>query len=149
MNSALTTRRPHGLKTIREDMEEMIGRFLGEPRDAWWTGEIATPVDIAETENAFELRMDVPAMDAKDFNIEVDGNTLTVRGERKEEKEEKGKTWHRVERRAGKFARTVSLPCNVNEDEVAAEYIGGVLTLKLPKAENARPKKVTVKTGQN
>jgi HSP20 family protein len=80
---------------------------------------------------------------------QVDGNTLTVRGERKEEKEEKGKTWHRVERRAGKFARTVSLPCNVNEDEVAAEYIGGVLTLKLPKAENARPKKVTVKTGQN
>ena len=93
----------------------------------------------------FEVRMDVPAMNANDFNIQVNGNTVTIGGERKEEKEEKGKTWHRLERHTGKFARTVTLPCNVNENEVAAEYNGGVFTVKLPKATNAIPKKVAVK----
>jgi len=128
-------------------MEELLGHFWGEPRDGWMAAEIAAPLDIAETENAFELRLDAPAMKADDFHIDVKGNVVTVRGERKEEKEEKGKTWHRVERRTGKFARTLTLPCNVQADEVAAEYAGGVLTVKLPKIEEARPKKIAVKAG--
>jgi HSP20 family protein len=84
-------------------------------------------------------------MAAKDFDIEVNGNIVTVRGERKEEKEEKGKTFHRVERRYGSFSRSMTLPCNVNEDEVAAEYASGVLTVTLPKREDTAPKKVSVK----
>lgn len=145
MPTAIATRKTPGLKTFRDEMEDMLGRFF-EPREGWFGRELATPVDLSETDNAFELRMDVPAMEAKDFDIDVNGNTVTVRGERKEEKQEKGKTWHRVERRVGQFARTLTLPCNINNDEVAAEYINGVLTLKLPKAENATPSKIAVKT---
>jgi HSP20 family protein len=145
MATALTTRKTQGVKTFRDEMDEMFGRFF-EPREGWFGGELAVPVDLSETDNAFELRMDAPAMEATDFQVDVNGNTVTVRGERKEEKEEKGKTWHRVERRVGKFARTVTLPCNINSDEVAAEYANGVLKLTLPKAENAKPRKITVKT---
>jgi len=144
MSGTLTTR-PRGPTSLRHEMQDLLGRFWGEPQDAWWSGQIAPPVDLAETDNAFEVRMDVPAMNAKDFEIHVNGNVVTIGGERKEEKEEKGKTWHRVERRTGKFSRTMTLPCNVNEDEVAAEYTGGVLSVKLPKSEEARPKKVVVK----
>jgi HSP20 family protein len=145
MNGTVATRRPQTLKTMRDDMEEMFGRLWGEPRDGWMVGGITAPLDVAETDNAFELRLDAPAMKPQDFDIDVHGNVVTVRGERKEEKEEKGKTWHRVERRTGQFARTVTLPCNVNADEVAAEYTGGVLVVKLPKTEEARPKKIAVK----
>ncbi len=145
MLGTMATRRPQGMKNLRDEMEEMFGRFWGEPRDGWLIGEMNAPLDIAETENAFELRLDAPAMKAADFDIDVNGNMVTVRGERKEEQEEKGKTWHRVERRTGRFARTVTLPCNIAADEVAAEYTDGVLTVKLPKTEEARPKKITVK----
>lgn len=154
MFGTMTTRRPQGLKTLQHEMEEMLGRFWGEPGypsglpgDGWLAGGMNAPLDVAETENAFELRLDAPAMKVTDFDIDVNGNMVTVRGERKEEKEENGKTWHRVERRAGRFARTVTLPCNIAADEVAAEYTGGVLIVKLPKTEEARPKKIAVKAG--
>jgi HSP20 family protein len=147
MFGTMTTRRPQAVNKLRNDMEEMLGRLWGEPRDGWLVDEVNAPLDLAETENAFELRLDAPAMKVTDFDIDVNGNMVTIRGERKEEKEEKGKTWHRVERRTGRFARTVTLPCNIAADEVAAEYTGGVLTVKLPKTEEARPKKITVKAG--
>jgi HSP20 family protein len=140
-------RRPQAVKTLREELENMLGQFWDEPGDGWLVGEVNAPLDLAETDNAFELRIDVPGMKAEDFDIDVNGNMVTIRGERKEEKEEKGKTWHRVERRTGKFARTVTLPCNIAADEVAAEYAGGVLTVKLPKTEEGRPRKIAVKTG--
>jgi HSP20 family protein len=129
----------------REGFDEMLGRFFGDARDSWWTGDIAAPVDLAETDNGFEVRMDMPGMAAKDFDIQVNGNVVTISGERKEETEEKGKTWHRVERRSGSFSRSVTLPCNINAHEVAADYTGGVLTVTLPKADEAKPRRVTVK----
>jgi HSP20 family protein len=148
MTRTLTPRRNQGLQTLQDRLNEMMGRLWDEPRDEWMAGGIAAALDVAETDNAFELRLDAPAMNVADFDIDVNGHVVTVRGERKEEKEEKGKTWHRVERRTGAFARTITLPCNINADEVAAEYTGGVLTVKLPKTEAARPKKIAVKVGQ-
>jgi HSP20 family protein len=99
---------------------------------------------MAETDTAIEARMDVPGVTAKDIDIQISGNALTVRGERKEEKEEKGKTFHRIERRYGSFSRSVTLPCAVAESEVAAEYRDGVLTVKLPKTEESKAHKVKV-----
>jgi HSP20 family protein len=144
MFGTLMTQRPRPLRALRNELEEMMGRLWGEPTEVWGAEALAAPVDVAETDRAFELRMDAPAMTGKDFDIQVHGNVVTIQGERKEEKEEKGKTWHRVERRTGKFARTVTLPCEVNEETVAAEYEQGVLHVTLPKAESARPKKVAV-----
>ena len=137
-------RRP-SFAALRREMEDMLARMWGEHDASWWTGEFSPSADLAETDNSFEIRVDAPGMAAKDFDIEVNGNIVTVRGERKEEKEEKGKTYHRVERRYGAFSRSMTLPCNVNEDEVAAEYANGILTVTLPKREDAAPKKVSVK----
>jgi HSP20 family protein len=102
-------------------------------------------LDVAETEKSLEIHMDLPGVTAKDIDIQVNGNLLTISGERKEEKEEKGKTFHRVERSYGSFSRTVTLPCDVNENEVAAEYKDGVLTIKLPKTEESKAHKIKVK----
>lgn len=139
-----TSRNP--LMLLRQEMDDMIARFWdGEQERSWFAGTFAPSADLVEEDNAFEIRMDIPGMEAKDIEVQAYRNVVTVSGQRKDEKEEKGKTYHRVERRTGNFARTITLPCNVNEDEIAAEYNNGVLMLKLPKCEEARSKKVTVK----
>jgi HSP20 family protein len=102
-------------------------------------------VDLTEQENAFVMKVDIPGLEAKDLNIQVQGDTVTVSGERKEEKETKEKTLYRMERRQGAFSRSVTLPCSINADEVAAEYLSGVLTLTLPKTEKSKAKKIAVK----
>jgi len=137
------TRSPFAL--LRQEMDELISRFWDGEKENWFTVPYAPSVDLTESTNAFEIRMDIPGLDAKDIDVQIHGSTVTLSGQRKEEKEEKGKTYHRVERRTGSFSRTLMLPCEVNEDEVAAEYNQGVLSVKLPKCEEAKSKKVAVK----
>jgi HSP20 family protein len=147
------TRRPGGLPSlwrdpftaIREEMKDLRAQMFGDGDEGWLTGAMAPALDLSETETAIDVRMDLPGITAKDIDIQVNGNLLTVSGERKEEKEEKGKTFHRVERSYGSFSRTVTLPCAVNESEVAAEYKDGVLTIKLPKTEESKAHKIKVK----
>jgi HSP20 family protein len=134
-----------GFAALRQEMEDLLARMWGDHDGVSWSGDFSPSLDLAETENAYEIRLDVPGLESKDIDIEVSGNIVTIRGERKEEKEEKGKSFHRVERRHGAFARTLTLPRNVNGDEAAAAYVNGVLTITLPKREDAAPKKVTVK----
>lgn len=129
---------------MRQEMNELISNVWGGNGNAL-SASFAPALDIAEKDNSFELHMDVPGMEAKDLDIQVQGNTVTVSGSRKEEKEEKGKTFHRVERRSGSFSRTITLPCDVTAKEVAAEYTNGVLNVVLPKCEKAKPNKITVK----
>lgn len=133
------------LRLFREEMDDLLARMWGGKEDGWLSGNFAPSLDLTEGDNAFELRMDIPGMEPKDIDVQVHGNLVTIQGERKEEKEEKGKTFHRVERRSGRFSRSLSLPCSINEDEVAADYSKGVLILKLPKCEAAKCKKVSVK----
>jgi HSP20 family protein len=130
---------------LREEMNELRAQLIGDGGEGWLTGAMAPALDMSETDMAVDVRMDLPGITAKDIDIQVNGNLLTVSGERKEEKEEKGKTFHRVERSYGNFSRTVTLPCAVNESEVAAEYKEGVLTIKLPKAEESKAHKIKVK----
>ncbi len=131
---------------LREEMEDLVSRFLGNGEEAWPAGRMMPAVDLSETANALEARVDLPGVKPKEIDIQVSGNLLTISGEKKEEKEEKGKTFHRVERHSGSFSRTMTLPCAVNEDEVAAEYRDGVLTITLPKCEQAKSRKITIKT---
>jgi HSP20 family protein len=130
---------------LRAEMNDLRARFFGSGEEEWMTGTMAPALDLSETDTAIDVRMDVPGVTAKDIDIQVNGNLLTVSGERKEEKEEKGKTFHRIERSYGNFSRSVTLPCPVLENEVAAEYHDGVLTIKLPKKEEAKTHKVKVK----
>lgn len=88
--------------------------------------------------------MDVPGLKASEIHVEVTGNTLRISGEHKEEKKEKGRTYHRLERRVGTFSRTITLPAEVMEQKVSAECQDGVLTISLPKSEAARTQTVKV-----
>jgi HSP20 family protein len=129
--------------SFREDMNDLIGRFAGE-FDNGLTLEVPS-MDLAETDSQIEIKMDVPGLKPEEVNVEVQGNTLVVTGAHQEEKEEKGKTYHRVERRRGSLQRSVTLPCEVQEGQIVAECKNGVLTVTLPKAEQARTRKIPVK----
>ena len=133
------------LESIREEMEDLFARTFGEGADLWAVDRITPSLDLSETDGALEVRMDIPGMEAKDIDIQVNANVLTVSGERKEEREEKGKTYHRVERGVGAFSRSVTLPCPVKEEAVDAQYKNGILTIKLPRTEEAKTRKITVK----
>ena len=139
---ALFSRDP--FTALREEMNDLRTQLIGEDGD-WSAGALVPALDMSETDTSVEVRMDLPGMTAKDIDIQVAGNVLRVSGERKEEKEEKGKTYHRIECSCGNFSRSVTLPCNVTESEVAAEYHDGVLTIKLPKCEEAKTHKIKVK----
>lgn len=130
---------------MQSELNDWFSNIWGTNGNGALSATFAPELDIAEKDTCFELRMDIPGMESKDMDIQVQGNTVTISGQRKEEKEEKGKTYHRVERRSGSFSRTVTLPCAVTEKEVAAEYTNGVLSVVLPKSEEARPKKISIK----
>ncbi len=134
------------LENLREEMQELVTRALGEDHGLWPSERMLPSLDLAETDSAVEVRMDIPGMEAKDIDIQVNGNLLTISGERKEEREEKNKTYHRIERRVGSFSRTVTLPCPVKEENVDAQYKNGILLIKMPKTEEAKSKKITVKS---
>jgi HSP20 family protein len=132
---------------LRGDLGDLLSRFWGDEGDGSLMQGLAASMDVAETENAVEVRLDLPGAKAEDIDIQIDGGVLTIRGERKEEEEEKDeeRKYHRIERRYGSFARSITLPCGVREDEAAADYKDGVLKVVLPKAEEAQAKKIKVK----
>ncbi len=112
------------------------------------TTSFVPPVDIYEDEHNITLKIEVPGMEQKDIDVRVENNTLTVRGERKFDKEEKEENFHRVERRYGSFYRAFTLPNTVDTDNVNAEYENGVLKIKLAKKAEAKPKQIKVSVGQ-
>lgn len=137
------SRNPLGF--MRDEFDNFLSRF-GD-WDNQWVNQFATPsLDIAESESAVDVTMDIPGMKADDIDIQVTGNLLTISGQRQEEKEEtgNGKSFHRMERRMGSFARSVTLPCAVDESKVDATYDNGVLKVRLPKTEEAKAHKIKV-----
>lgn len=141
--SLVTQFRQHPLATLREEVDDLMSHLVGE--DGWFSGRLVPLLDLSETDTAIQVTMDLPGVDPEEIDIHVSGNALNVRGECKAEKEEKGRRFLRVERSRGSFARTVTLPCTVVEDEVAAEYTDGVLTITLPKSEEAKSRRIPVK----
>ena len=117
------------------------------PEEALTTTSFAPPVDIYEDEHNVTLKLEVPGIDEKDIDVRVEGNTLTVHGERKIEKEEKEENFRRVERRYGSFTRSFTLPSSVDPAQVSADYNRGVLKIKLAKKAEAKPKQIKVNVG--
>ena len=109
----------------------------------------APPVDIYETEDAIVLKAELPGVDSKDVEVRVEDNTLYLKGERKFEKEVKEQNYHRVERSYGSFARSFSLPNSISADKVKAEFKDGLLTLTMPKREEAKPKTIKIDVSNN
>jgi HSP20 family protein len=107
---------------------------------------LAPPLDMIETEKTISLKLDQPGVSPKEIDVQVSGNQLTVSGERKEDRQEKGETFHRVERSIGRFARTILLPCDVQDDQVDAKYQDGVLKIILPKTSDATTRHIEIKS---
>lgn len=133
------------LATMPLDMESLFGGFGFEEGNGWNTQTLAAPLDLSETETAIQAHLDLPGVEAKDIDIQVRGNLLTIAGERKEEKEEEGERFHRIERSYGSFSRSVTLPCSVDENKIDATYHDGVLDITLPKTEEAKARRISVK----
>jgi HSP20 family protein len=118
-----------------------------EGKDTMTTFDWAPTVDIAETAEEFQIKAELPEVKKEDVKVSVDNGLLRIEGERKQEKEEKGKKFHRIERSYGSFLRTFTLPDNVDGGNVRAEFKDGILNVRLPKAEKAKPKAIEIKVG--
>ena len=114
--------------------------------EALTTSNFAPPVDVYEDEHNITLKIEVPGIDEKDINVTIENNTLTVRGERRFEKDEKEENFHRVERMYGSFTRSFTLPNTVDPEQVSAQYEKGVLKIRLAKKAEAKPKLIKVNT---
>jgi HSP20 family protein len=132
------------LARLEREMGELFDRLpewpWGERTRAW-----APAVDMVDHQDEIVLRADLPGLEEKDIEVTVEDSTLTIRGERKEEKEEKRENFYYSERSYGAFARTVALPATVDRDKVRATFKKGVLEVHLPKAREAVGKKIEVK----
>jgi HSP20 family protein len=108
------------------------------------TASFVPAVDVYEDDKKVMLKLEIPGMDQKDLDVSVENNTLTVRGERRFESEEKEENFHRIERRYGSFFRAFTLPSTVDTEKVAASYNAGVLKLELMKKPEAQPKQIKI-----
>lgn len=134
-----------------EDMSARLNRLMGQPGArvadsgqmtvADWTPAI----DVTETDAEYLIKADLPAVKKEDVAVEIRDGVISVRGERQQEKEEKGKRLHRVERSYGVFERRMGVPADVDPTKVAAEFKDGVLQVHLPKSPTSRPQTVAVK----
>jgi HSP20 family protein len=123
-------------------------RYSDAGRDESLTpSSFAPAVDVYEDEHNVTLKIEVPGIDEKDIDVQLENSTLTVHGERKIEKEEKEENYRRVERQYGSFTRTFTLPTTVDSEKVSATYDKGVLKVALPKKAEAKPKQIKVNVG--
>lgn len=147
---AVRRRSPFGLTTwIPRDLLdfERVFESMFDGNGNSMVDQVTARMDVVETDQACEVVMDLPGVKPEEVELHVENNVLTIRGERKEEREESDerRQFHRIERRFGSFARSVVLPCPVNDAEAAAEFRDGVLKVVLPKTESAKPRKISIK----
>ena len=135
-----------------EDMSERLNRMFARPtarqengKETLTVADWVPTVDIEEGEQEYHITAELPGLKKEDVKITLQEGVLTIHGERKQEKEEKGKRFHRVERAYGAFVRSFALPDVVDETKVSAEFKDGELHIRLPKSEKARPKAIEVK----
>jgi HSP20 family protein len=135
-----------------EEMEKRLSSYFGRPavrsetgKEAMTVAEWSPRVDITEDDKEYVIKADLPDVKKEDIKLTVQDNVMSISGERKYEKEEKGKKYHRVERAYGSFMRSFTLPEDADGSKVSAEYKDGVLNAHLPKSEKAKPKSIEVK----
>jgi HSP20 family protein len=134
--------RPFSL--FEDEMQGLMERFFGR-EDGGWLTEFKPSANIAETEGEYEVTVELPGLKPEEVNVEYKEGALWITGERKEEKEEKGKTYHRIERRTGNFRRMFELGPAVDEEKIEAHFEHGVLKVTVPKTEAVKPKHIEVK----
>lgn len=135
------------LANLREEMDELFSRFFSEDGESAAGRLMAPNLDLSETDNEIEVRMDVPGFKPEEIEVALNRDVLTLSGEHAEEKEEKEeeRRYHRIERRRGSFRRIVQLPASVQEAGIEASFQDGVLTVRMPKAEESKPHRIPIK----
>jgi len=135
-----------------QDMSQRLNQIFARPSDGLGLGrqlltvaEWSPAVDVSETDAEYVIKAELPDVKKEDVKITMEDGVLTLTGERKQEKEEKGKRYHRIERSYGSFMRSFELPDNVDTSKAKAEYKDGMLTLSLPKSEKAKSKALEIK----
>ncbi len=129
--------------SLQDEMNRVLDNFFN--RESSYGMDWSPIVDVAETESDITVKAEIPGIDPKDVDISITGDILTLKGEKKEEKENTGKCYHRVESSYGSFKRVINLPASVDVDKVTAEGKNGVLEITLPKNEESKAKKINVK----
>lgn len=130
---------------VQREFDRIFGHFRSGVVDEAPASPWLPAVDIVENDNDYIVHVELPGVNKNDVKITVHNNVLTIRGEKKQEKETNEKSLHRVERCYGAFQRSFALPSFVRNDKIEAAYNEGVLTISLPKAEEAKPKEIEVK----
>src|SRR6202049_1828244 len=136
-----------GAATLQEQVNRLFGNAMEHSGEEWNLTSWAPAVDIYETAHELVVKADLPEVDPKELDIRVENNLLTIRGERKFEKKVNEDNYLRVERAYGSFSRSFSLANTVNAEAIKADYQNGVLTLTIPKREEAKPKQIKVNVG--
>ncbi len=137
-------RLPQFFGEFEREMENLMEQLFSDGNTGRAMQAFTPRTTIAETENAYEIQVDLPGIQPADLQVEVRGQELWLSGERKQEKEEKGKTYHRVEQEYGRFERVIPLPAPVDEGKIKAEYHDGILKVMVPKSEAVRPKRIPI-----
>lgn len=132
----------HDLLSMQNEMNRLFTNFWNdEPSTMNWSPS----VDIAEGKDEFTVKVELPGIDKKDVKVTVQDNVLIIQGEKKQESETTEKNYHRIERSFGSFARSFRLPSLVKAEKIEAQYKDGILTIVLPKSEEAKAKEIEVK----
>jgi len=143
-------REQRGLTNLRRNFDDIANRFFD--RDFWAPGDLfredrlLPSVDISEGKKNITVKAEIPGVEANDIDISLSGKLLTIKGEKKQEKEEKNENYHRMERSYGYFNRTIELPAEVDPEKVDASYKKGVLKIELKKTRESETKKIEIKS---
>lgn len=139
------SRLSNSIEQMRRDFDEALGGWFGD--GAGGLRPFSPQTNIAETENQYEVTVDLPGLKPDEVKVELVGNSLVISGERKQESETKDKTFHRVERSYGMFRRSFPLDQNVEAENISARFSNGVLTITVPKSQSALPRQIQVQEG--
>src|SRR5256714_482841 len=134
--------------SLQNQMSRLFQDFGRGSEELLTSGTFVPAADIYEDEHNITIKLEVPGIEEKDLDIHLENNTLTIRGERNFEKEEKEENFHRVERRYGAFASSFALPTSIDNDNAQASYENGILKIKLAKREEAKPKQIKLGTAK-
>lgn len=130
---------------IFNDFRSMFSDLFDTDKNTFYRGAFSPATDVVETDLEYQIHIDIPGMNEKDFNIKFEGGSLIVQGEKVSENKTSNNKFTRLERQFGKFSRSWRLPDNVDSDKTEAAYEKGTLTIKIPKKEQEKPKTVEVK----
>jgi HSP20 family protein len=127
------------LRTFEDEFDRLMGRAFS--RDTWMPA-----LDVKESSDRFEVTVDLPGLEPKDVNVTFEEGMLTIGGKRQFQEDDKGDTWHRIERGFGTFARSIRLPQTADTERIEASFDKGVLKVSVPKTEQAKPRTIEVRT---